>query len=66
MAVFTAIASAIVGTTLFGSALAATIATSIISAGLALGTAKVLGVFEPPKQQATKDPGVKVQLPPRQ
>lgn len=64
MAVFTAIASAIVGSTLFGSAMLATIATSIISAGLALGTAKALGVMEPPKQQETKDPGVKIQLPP--
>jgi len=64
MAVFTAIASSIVGATLFGSALAATIATSIIAAGLALGTAKALGVMDPPKQQDMKDPGVKIQLPP--
>ena len=64
MAVFTAIASAIVGTTLFGSALAATIVTSIVAAGLAIGTAKALGVMDPPKQQNAKDPGVKIQLPP--
>ena len=64
MAVFTAIASAIVGTTLFGSALAATIATSIIAGGLAFGTAKVLGVFKPPQMESQKDPGVKIQLPP--
>jgi len=64
MAVFSYIATAIVGSTLFGSAMLATIATSIISAGLALGTAKALGVMEPPKQQETKDPGVKIQLPP--
>jgi len=63
MAVFTAIATAIVGA-IGISGIAATIATSIISAGLALGTAKALGVMEPPKQQETKDPGVKIQLPP--
>jgi hypothetical protein len=63
MAVFTAIATAIVGA-IGISGIAATIVTSIISAGLALGTAKALGVMEPPKQQNTKDPGVKIQLPP--
>jgi len=63
MAVFTAIATAIVGA-IGITGIAATIATSIIGAGLALGTAKVLGVFEPPKQQDSKDPGVKIQLPP--
>lgn len=63
MAIFTAIATAIVGA-IGLSGIAATIATSIISAGLALGTAKALGVMEPPKQQETKDPGVKIQLPP--
>ena len=63
MAVFTAIATAIVGA-IGVTGIAATIATSIISAGLALGTAKALGVMEPPKQQETKDPGVKIQLPP--
>ena len=63
MAVFSAIATAIVGA-IGITGIAATIATSIIGAGLALGTAKVLGVFEPPKQQDAKDPGVKIQLPP--
>jgi hypothetical protein len=63
MAVFSAIATAIVGA-IGVTGIAATIATSIIGAGLALGTAKVLGVFEPPKQQDSKDPGVKIQLPP--
>jgi hypothetical protein len=63
MAVVTAIATANVGA-IGISGIAATIATSIISAGLALGTAKALGVMEPPKQQETKDPGVKIQLPP--
>ena len=63
MAVFTAIATAIVGA-IGVTGIAATIATSIIAAGLALGTAKALGVMEPPKQQDMKDPGVKIQLPP--
>ena len=63
MAVFTAIATAIVGA-IGITGIAATIATSIISAGLALGTAKALGVFEPPKLGDQKDPGVKIQLPP--
>ena len=63
MAVFTAIATAIVGA-IGMTGFVATLATSIISAGLALGTAKLLGVMDPPTQQATKDPGVKIQLPP--
>ena len=63
MAVFTAIATAIVGA-IGVTGFVATLATSIISAGLALGTAKLLGVMDPPTQQATKDPGVKIQLPP--
>lgn len=60
MAVFTAIATAIVGAIGITGTLA-TIATSFIAAGLAIGTAKILGVMEPPKGQ---DPGVKIQLPP--
>ena len=63
MAIFTALAAAaswIVGA-LGITGVAATIATSIISAGLALGTAKLLGVMDPPKLQETKDPGVKIQ-----
>ena len=64
MAVFTAIASAIVGTTLFGSTLLATIATSVIAGGLAYGTARALGVFEPPSMGDQTDPGTSIQLPP--
>jgi len=60
MAVFTAIATAIVGAIGITGTLA-TIATSFIAAGLAIGTAKILGVMEPPKGS---DPGVKIQLPP--
>lgn len=60
MAVFTAIATAIVGAIGITGTLA-TIATSFIAAGLAIGTAKILGVMDVPKGQ---DPGVKVQLPP--
>ncbi len=70
MAVFTAIASAIVTAigvstaTIVGSLTWAGLATSVIAGGLALATAKVLGVFKPPNMQSQKDPGVKVQLPP--
>jgi hypothetical protein len=75
MAVFTAIATAIVGAigvagtataaaTLFGSALIASVATSIIATGLAVGTAKILGVFKPPAATSGQDPGVKIQLGP--
>lgn len=70
MAVFTAIASAIVTAigvstaTIIGSLTWAGLATSIIAGGLAVGTAKVLGVFKPPAIQQSKDPGVKIQLPP--
>jgi hypothetical protein len=75
MAVFTAIATAIVGAigvagtataaaTLFGSALIASVATSIIATGLAVGTAKILGVFKPPASTSGQDPGVKIQLGP--
>ena len=70
MAVFTAIASAIVGAigistaTIIGSLTWAGLATSIIAGGLAMATAKVLGVFKPPSFGNAKDPGVKIQLPP--
>ena len=64
MAIFTAIATAIVsaiGITGF----VATIATGLIATGLAIGTAKLLGVYEKPASQAgQRDPGVKIQLPP--
>ncbi len=72
MAIFTAIAaisSAIVSAigistaTIIGSLTWAGLATSIIATGLTLGTAKLLGVFNMPKLD-TKDPGVKIQLPP--
>lgn len=70
MAVFTAIASAIVGAigistaTIIGTVTWASLATSIIATGLAVGTAKILGVFKPPSSAAGQDPGVKVQLGP--
>ena len=63
MAVFTAIATAIVGSafaaTVFGS-----VVVSIIAGGLAYGTAKALGVFKPPTLDTGPDPGVRIQLPP--
>lgn len=61
MAVFTAIATAIVGAIGITGTLA-TIATAFVATGLALGTAKILGVMDAPK--AGEDPGIKVQLPP--
>jgi hypothetical protein len=79
MAIFTAIATAIVSAlagsafvaatttaaaTLFGSALVASIATGIVATGLSIGTAKLLGVFKAPSLTTGQDPGVKVQLPP--
>ena len=63
MAIFTAIATAIVGA-IGITGFAATLATSIIAGGLALGTSKLLGVFKPPQVGSSRDPGVKVQLPP--
>ena len=78
MAVFTAIATAI--TTAIGAigsialtttvagvvslTTAGTILTSLIAGGLAMGTAKALGVFKAPSMASAKDPGVKVQLAP--
>lgn len=70
MAVFTAIASAIVGAigistaTIIGTVTWASLATSIIATGLAVGTAKILGVFKPPASTQGQDPGVKIQLGP--
>lgn len=70
MAVFTAIASAIVGAigistaTIFGTLTWAGLATSVIAGGLALATSKALGVFKPPNMGSAKDPGVKVQVAP--
>lgn len=69
MAIFTAIATAIVSAigistaTIIGTLTWASLATGIIATGLALGTAKLLGVFNMPKMDV-KDPGVKIQLPP--
>lgn len=68
MAVFTAIATSILGAlgvagTILGSATLFSIAVGVIATGLAAGTAKLFGVFEPPGGNS-KDPGVKIQLPP--
>ena len=74
MAIFTYIATAIVtaigsiaGVTLATAGVlttAGTIATSLIAGGLGYITAKVTGVMKVPNIQASKDPGVKVQLSP--
>jgi len=61
LAIFTAIATSIVAAIGITGTLA-TIATAFVAAGLAIGTAKILGVMDTPK--AGQDPGVKVQLPP--
>ena len=68
MAVFTAIATAILGAfgvagTIFGSVTLFNVAVGVIATGLAAGTAKLFGVFEPPNMNS-KDPGVKIQLAP--
>ena len=63
MAVFTAIATAIVGAVGLSGVLA-TIATSVIAGGLAYGTARALGVFKPPSMDTGPDPGSRIQLPP--
>jgi len=67
MAVFTAIATAVVGFfatagTILGSTLLFNTVVGIVAGGLAFATAKVLGVFEPP--DLGPDPGVKIQLAP--
>ena len=69
MAVFTAIATAIVGAvatagTILGSTALFNLAVGVVATGLAAGTAKLLGVFEPPKLPNQADPGVKIQIPP--
>ena len=74
MAVFTYIATAIVtafatvGGALVAASgaltLAGSLVTGIIASGLAMGTAKILGVFKPPSSANAKDPGVKVQVAP--
>ena len=69
MAVFTAIATAIVGsflaagaTTILGSALLYSTVVGVVAAGLGLITAKLLGVFDVPG--AGPDPGTKIQVAP--
>lgn len=66
MAIFSAIAGAIV-TAITGltTGFLFTVATGLIATGLAIGTAKLLGVYEKPASGAgQRDPGVKIQLPP--
>ena len=73
MAVFSAIATAVtnallfagggfLGSTLIGTAIA-TATGYIVAGGLAVATARALGVFEPPSFDQN-DPGVTIQLPP--
>ena len=73
MAVFSAIATAVtnallfagggfLGSTLIGTAVA-TVTGYIVAGGLAIATARALGVFEPPSFDQN-DPGVTIQLPP--
>ena len=74
MAVFTAIATAIVSSLataggLFLTAAGAlttlgTIAVGVIATGLAVGTAKLFGIYDMPSQGDSRDPGIKIQLPP--
>jgi hypothetical protein len=65
MAVFTAIATAIVGK-VFAATLIGKIVVGLIATGLAIGTSKLLGVYEKPRSAAGigRDAGVKIQLPP--
>ena len=73
MAVFTAIATAIVTSLataggLFLTAAGAlttlgTIAVGVIATGLAVGTAKLFGIYDMPSGDV-RDPGIKIQLPP--
>jgi len=69
MAVFTAIATAIVGAfatagTILGSTLLFNTVVGVVAAGLALGTAKLLGVFEAPTFADARANGSKVQVAP--
>lgn len=67
MAVFTAVATAIVQAVVskaFVATLLGKIVVGVVATGLMAGTAKLLGLYEPPTQGKRKDPGVKVQLPP--
>jgi len=64
MAVFTAIATAVVGK-VFAATLIGKIAVGLIATGLAVGTSKLLGVFAAPSSSAAgQDQGAKIQLPP--
>ena len=68
MAVFTAIATAVLGAfgvagTILGSATLFNLAVGVIATGLAAGTAKLFGVYDAPSANS-KDPGVKIQLAP--
>lgn len=66
MAVFTAIATAIVGK-VFAATIIGKVVVGLIATGLAIGTSKLLGVYEKPKSAAGSagaDAGVKIQLPP--
>jgi hypothetical protein len=68
MAVFTAIATAIVGAVttagaIFGSTLLFNAVVGVVAAGLAFGTAKLLGVFDVPAVDSRAN-GTKVQVPP--
>lgn len=63
MAIFTAIATAIVGA-IGLTGVVATIATGVIATGLGFATAKLLGITDRPSAAQQRDPGVKIQLPP--
>jgi hypothetical protein len=65
MAIFTAIATAIVGQA-FAATIIGKVVVGLIATGLAIGTAKLLGVYENPGNTAgtSRSLGVKVQLPP--
>ena len=68
MAVFSAIATAIVGAlatagTILGSTLLFDVVVGIVAAGLAVGTAKLFGLYDVPRGD-TRDPGIKIQLAP--
>ena len=69
MAVFTAIATAIVGAvatagTILGSTLLFNVAVGVVAAGLGYATAKATGMFKMPSAGETNDPGVRITLAP--
>lgn len=68
MAVFTAIATAIVGAfatagTILGSTLLFDVVVGVVAAGLGAATAKLFGLYDAPGGDR-RDPGIKIQLPP--